>query len=250
MNFINPPENAPENITHKAFFSKLIGHEIGYNIYLPPGYADGGKRHPVAYHLHGYRCNESSDLQALEGVCRAREAITVFVNATAENGYLDGVLPMESFIITELIPFIDSEYRTLASREHRSLSGFSMGGAGAFYYAAKYPELFSAVTAYAGTYHHFYHKSARTVGVAIEEAAGIFATMMREKRYLEEDGIMCLVRQNSENIRDKVRIVLHVGSNDGLLCDNEIMHLYLNSLNIPHEYRLFDGAGHKLDKII
>jgi enterochelin esterase-like enzyme len=37
-----------------------------------------------------------------------------------------------------LIPHIDTEYRSNATRENRALSGWSMGGAGAFYFAVKY----------------------------------------------------------------------------------------------------------------
>jgi enterochelin esterase-like enzyme len=61
---------------------------------------------------------------------------------SSDNGYLDKELPIESIIITELIPFIDGHYRTLTDRDNRALSGFSMGGAAAFYYAVNYYGLF------------------------------------------------------------------------------------------------------------
>ena len=158
MNFVNPPAGSPPGIIHRTFYSNLVGREVGYNIYLPPGYEESGKRYPAAYHLHGWTGNESSDIWSLEKVYRARNAITVFANGTPDNGYLDGKLPIESIILGELIPHIDQTYRTDPARESRMVSGFSMGGAGAFYYAVKHPELFGEVTAYAGTYHHFYHK--------------------------------------------------------------------------------------------
>ncbi|MHB8062859.1 MAG: alpha/beta hydrolase, partial [Ruminiclostridium sp.] len=195
MNFINPPAESPQYVTHRTFYSKLVDHEVGFNIYLPPDYEHGVKRYPVAYHLHGYTGNESSDIWTLEKVYKSRDTITVFANGTSsDNGYLDNELPIESIIITELIPSIDAQYRTVAIREGRSISGFSMGGAGAFYYAVKYPEIFGSVTAYAGTYHHFYHKGSHTVGVAPEKAAELYENMMREERYLENDGILYLVK--------------------------------------------------------
>lgn len=86
--------------------------------------------------------------------------------------------------------------------------------------------------------------------MAPEKAAEIYESMMREERYLEEDNILYLVRRNAERIRGDLQIELHVGSNDILFCDNEILHLYLNALNIPHAYRIFDGAGHELGKIL
>lgn len=45
---------------------------------------------------------------------------------------------------------------------------------------------------------------------------------------------MCLVRQNADRIRGKLHIALHVGTEDALVCDNEILHLYLESLEIWH----------------
>jgi enterochelin esterase-like enzyme len=150
----------------------------------------------------------------------------------------------------ELIPHIDGAYRTVATREGRSISGFSMGAGMAFYYAVKYHEMFAAVTAYAGTYHHYYHKGSTTVGVEPEKAAELYREMMREERHLEEGNVLCLVRQNADKIRGELDITLHIGTNDVLYCDNEILRLHLDSLSIPHEYRKFYGVGHELDKIL
>jgi enterochelin esterase-like enzyme len=251
MNFINPPSKAPAGVTHRTFFSKLLDHEIGYNIYLPPGYGEGDERWPVAYHLHGWKGNESSSIWDLEKTCRDRKAITVFVNAvSSKEGYWDAVSQMESMIVGELIPHIDGRYRTNAARGPRTLSGFSMGGALAFYYAVKHPELFGGVTAYAGTYHHQYHKEYRGLGEPREKAAALYEAMMREERHLEENNILGLVRQNAKKIRGALDIKIHVGTADILICDNEILHLHLDSLDIPHEYRTFEGAGHEQEKIL
>lgn len=251
MNFINPPAESPQNVTHKTFFSQILNHEIGYNIYLPPCYNDCGEKYPVVYHLHGWTGNESSEIWPLEKAYQNSRAITVFVNViSSEDGYLEALLQIELVIIKELIPYIDGHYRTDTTRENRALSGFSMGGNMAFYYAVKHPELFGTVTAYAGTYHHLYHKGSQTVGAEPEKAIELYEEMIREKRYLEENNIMGLVQQNANQIRGKLRISIHVGTADILFCDNEIIHFHLDSLNIPHEYRIFEGIGHELKKIV
>jgi enterochelin esterase-like enzyme len=251
MNFVNPPAESPQYVTHKTFYSHVLHHEIGYNIYLPPEYADCGEIYPVVYHIHGWTGNESSEIWPLEEVCKNRRAITVFINAvSSEENYFDALLQIESILITELIPHIDSQYRTDITRENRMLSGFSMGGNMAFYYAVKYHGLFGSVTAYAGTYHHLYFKEYRTVGVTPEKVIGVYEDMLREEWYLEENNILCLVRQNAEQIRGKLNIDIHIGTADILFCDNEILHLYMDSLNIPHEYRKFEGIGHDLGKIV
>jgi enterochelin esterase-like enzyme len=245
MNYINPPAESFQNITHKTFYSELFSHELGYNIYLPPDYEKSGKRYPVAYYLHGWTGSESSDIWALEKIYKDREAITVFPNNSPVIEEKEN-LPVESMLINELIPYIDKTYRTEANRENRSVSGFSMGGGMALYYAAKYPELFASVTAYAGTYHHYYHKDYSGVGEPAEKAAELYEDMMREERYLEESNILYVIKQNAEKLRGKLGIKIHIGTADILICDNEIMHLYLNALNIPNEYVVFEGIGHEL----
>ena len=249
MNFVNPPEKSPQNAFHKTFYSQLFNHEIGYNIYLPPNYEDSGEKYPVAYHLHGWTGNESSEIWTMEKVYRNRRAITVFPNSSPVIEDFEN-LPVEAMVITELIPYIEAQYRVEAARENRSISGFSMGGGAAFCYAVKYPELFSSVTAYAGTYHHYYHKGSQTVGVEPSKAAEIYKEMISEERHFEKDNILCLVRQNADKIRGDLNIRLHIGTEDVLFCDNEILRLHLDSLCIPHEYKKFYGIGHELDKIV
>ena len=236
---------------HKIFYSELLKHEIGYNIYLPPDYETSSEKYPVAYHIHGWTGNESSEIWPLEKVYKNRRAVTVFINAiSSAEIYFDALLQIESITINELIPHIDAQYRTDTTRENRMLSGFSMGGNMAFYYAVKHPELFGSVTPYAGTYHHLYHKEFRTVGVAPEKAVELYEDMMKKKCYLDENNILWLVRQNAEKIRGRLKIDIHIGTADILFCDNEILHLFLDSLDIPHEYMVFNGVEHELDKII
>ena len=251
MHYDNPPTKAPPNVAHKTFYSRILNHEIGYNIFLPPCYQDGGEKYPVVYHLHGWTGNESSEIWPLEKVCTDRRAITVFVNViSTEEAYLDALWQIESVLIKELIPYIDGQYRTDAARGNRTLSGFSMGGNMAFYFAVKHSELFGAVISYAGTYHHLYHKGSQTVGAASEKAVALYEEMIRGKRHFEENNILCLVRENADRIRGKLKIILHIGTADILFCDNEILHMHLHSLNIPHEYRKFEGIGHEVDKLV
>jgi len=256
LNYINVPKEIPKNVTHNTFYSKLVEQEIGYNIYLPPNYEKNTKRYSVLYHLHGWKGNESSDIWALEKLYKNNETITVFANGT-DNGFLNYELPMESIVINELIPHIDEKYKTDTTRESRSISGFSMGGGGAFYYAIKYLQLFGSVIAYAGTYHHFLHKDYCGIGKPPEKIIEIYEKIMVEKKYFENENIyfdkkniLLMIKENAQNIRNNIKIKIHIGNNDILYCENEILHLYLNSLNINHEYKVFDGIEHELDKII
>lgn len=248
MQYNNPPSKIPQNVLHKTFYSNLFGYEIGYNIYLPPDYKSSSKRYPVAYHIHGWMGNESSEIWPMEKIYNCRQAITVFPNHSLPIENLE-YWQVEFMIIEELIPYIDSEYRTEANCEGRTISGFSMGGGMAFYYAVKYPELFSKVTAYAGTYHHYYDQGFITVDAAPEKASEFRDIIMNAEKHSEKN-ILILLNKNAGKIRNTLQIELHVGTSDILYCDNEILHLHLDSLHIPHEYKKFEGAAHELDKIV
>lgn len=55
------------------------------------------------------------------------------------------------YYFKELVRYIDSRYRTIADREHRAVSGLSMGGFMAFWLAAKYPDLVSVAGNFCGS---------------------------------------------------------------------------------------------------
>lgn len=248
MNYSNPPAVSLKGFSHRTFRSAIYACEIGYNIYLPADYDQSSERYPVVYHFHGWMGNESSEIGFMEEICRSRKAITVFVNHSHVDGEVQK-LPAAPMFIGELIPHIDSVYRTIASREGRMISGFSMGGGIAASLAFRYPDLFSEVTAYAGTYHHYYHRDYSTVGTPVSQAADIYRQMIDEKKFFEGSIISCLFT-NADEIRGRVKITLHVGEEDILHCDNEILHLHLETLRIPHEYRKFAGADHNLRRIL
>jgi len=249
MDYINPPSVCPENIQHHTFFCKRYGHELGYNVYLPEGYTDSKERYPVIYHLHGWMGDESSEIQTMYPACRAKNAITVFPNSSPvieDREYL----PVEEMLIDELIPLIDSLYRTQAAREGRGLSGFSMGGGAAMFYAIRHPELFSSVTAYAGTYHHyFYYTDFRTVGAPIEKAQEFYQDLLACSVEGNKN-ILQLTQKQASLMKGSMQISMHIGTKDVLYCDNEIFRIHLEKLGIPFEYKVFEGAEHKLASIL
>jgi enterochelin esterase-like enzyme len=57
----------------------------------------------------------------------------------------------EEYLLDDLIPHIDSTYRTIADKWHRGVDGFSLGGYTAMLLASKYPERFVSAGCYDGT---------------------------------------------------------------------------------------------------
>jgi S-formylglutathione hydrolase FrmB len=147
-----------------TFTGSVTNKPITFSIYLPPNYATTvSKYYPVVYHLHGIGGTHdgqqiSTIPQVFEQAVAQKywsESIIVFPdgynNTMWANSY-DGTKPAETNVISEIIPYVDATYRTIADKKHRFIEGFSMGGFGALMYFAKYPELFSKVSCYDGAF--------------------------------------------------------------------------------------------------
>src|SRR5260221_11404748 len=60
MIWFNVPKTLEPGVQHKGYHSAAMDKEIGYNIYLPPGYQTGSQHYPVLYWLHGGNNTEIS----------------------------------------------------------------------------------------------------------------------------------------------------------------------------------------------
>ena len=61
--------------------------------------------------------------------------------------------PKSSELVNDLIPYIDKNYDTEATKNSRAIAGFSMGGFGAAMTIFKYPHLFFSLTIFDGAMH-------------------------------------------------------------------------------------------------
>lgn len=142
--------------------SPLNKAKVPIMVYTPPGYdPSSARRYPVIYNLHGagggspvrqWMRTQKTLTQTMDSGS-VPPVIVVYVNGFGDTGYLDhpGAGPkVFSSIVTELIPFIDANYRTIADRRGRTIDGFSMGGGGSMMVALKRPDLFSSVVSYGG----------------------------------------------------------------------------------------------------
>jgi hypothetical protein len=141
-------------------------------VYRPPGVkaaASSRPRVPAVYMLQGFggRVEEwlvpaaDDDLTTVErldsmfAAGKSAPALIVFVdawtsrggsqflNSTSTGRYLD-------YVCDEVVPFVDARYPTLATREHRGVSGKSSGGYGALTLSMLRPDAFAALASHAG----------------------------------------------------------------------------------------------------
>ncbi len=71
---------------------------------------------------------------------------TQYINSSAVGNYAD-------YLVKELVPFVDKEFRTLASRDHRGCFGKSSGGYGAMLHGMNYPKTWGAIANHSGDAH-------------------------------------------------------------------------------------------------
>lgn len=154
----NPTENGTI-ATHSLALDSLVkdstpGDTLSYVSYLPYGYDENDATHyPVMYLLHGSWGSTDSwnsfwpilDTMIEEGKIPPVIAIAPI---TGNSYWVDSEKfgHFESAIIQDLIPYVDTNYKTIASREGRGIVGYSMGGYGALRYSLSYPEKFGGAT--------------------------------------------------------------------------------------------------------
>ncbi len=137
-----------------------LAAETKVRVLLPDGYrADDGRRYPVLYLLHGAGGDETdwTDAGGAEQATAGKPVIVVMPDGGRSGWYTDwsnggagGPPAWERYHVRELIPLIDQRFRTVAARRGRAIAGLSMGGFGAFSYAARHPDLFTAAASYSG----------------------------------------------------------------------------------------------------
>lgn len=137
-------------------------------VYVPPDYHDTNYRYPVIWALPAFMSwgQRMFNLQAWDENLPQRAdrlirtgamppVIIAFPNAFTRYGgsqYVNSsaVGSYEDYVIHELVPHIDHEFRTLAGADHRAVMGHSSGGFGALWLAMRHPDTFTAVASHAG----------------------------------------------------------------------------------------------------
>jgi enterochelin esterase-like enzyme len=125
------------------------GAERVVAVLLPAGYASSGRSYPVLYLLHGAGQDHSAFMarRAFVPAARRNDMIVVMPAADRVLRGADAQARYETFLATELVPYIDAEYRTAASPAGRAIAGISQGGGFAASTALRYPGIFGVVGA-------------------------------------------------------------------------------------------------------
>ncbi|MCK5368204.1 MAG: prolyl oligopeptidase family serine peptidase [Cyclobacteriaceae bacterium] len=242
------PEENGDGLLHRTYYSNIHDTMIGYTIALPMNYfkkENSDTKYPVVYCLHGGNPGNESQILWYQHLVKpiiedysAPPMIYVWNNGGKYKSHYD--FPQkdsyaESTFIKELIPHIDSTYRTIQNRIARGLMGYSMGGRAAARYIFKFPELFSISVAIAGG-HQWEKENSITNG--------------NNGEYQPTDNSWDLAKKYAKNQNPQIKLFVLVGSNDMNYEANISWTEYLRKLGIHHSITIVEGVKHReVDKL-
>ena len=168
-------KNVPHGqVRNFRYYSKTVQAWRRAFVYTPPDYDTNLKaRYPVLYLQHGGGEDETgwpkqgrADL-ILDNLIAGKQAVPMII--VMDKGYAmkPGEQPpqppgpgrpfrfvfttFEEVVINDLIPAIDSTFRTLADREHRAMAGLSMGGMQTFQITMAHLDKFAWIGGFSGS---------------------------------------------------------------------------------------------------
>ncbi len=232
--------------------SEILKMDRKFAIYLPPGYDTSERSYPVLYLLHGSGDDQTGWVQFGEILHIADKAINeglatpmivVMPDAdTGQRGYTNapgGTWNYEDFFFKELMPYIEKTYRTKPDKRYRAVAGLSMGGGGTFYYALHHPELFSSACPLSASTGPLNKEEVQRY---MERRSMKDATEEQMNAWYQKYSVLEMVKSMTEEDLKSVRWFMDIGDDDFLYEGNSLVHIELRKRNIPHEYRVRDGA--------
>lgn len=234
--------------------STLLDMERKYAVYLPPNYESSERSYPVLYLLHGAGDDQTGWVQFGEVQHIADKAIRegtatpmIIIMPDADTkirGYFntpDNEWRYEDFFFEELMPHVEQKFRIKSEKRYRAVAGLSMGGGGSFQYALHRPDLFSSACPL----------SASTGPLTLDQAKN-WVNMINKnddeyseaaiKSWFEKYSTVEYLKLMDADEAKKVRWYIDCSDDDFLYEGNSLVHIAMKKRDIPHEYRVRDGA--------
>lgn len=214
-------------------FSPSMNKSIKTCVITPDDYKKSNKKFPVVYLLHGYSGNYGSWAKDFKDLARQVDQygfIVIGVDGNFSSWYFDSPIDptfkYETYVIKELIPFVDKNYKTIASREARAISGLSMGGHGALYLSFRHQDVFGAAGSMSG-------------GVDIRpfpenwDIKKRLGTLTEFPENWEKNTVTNMLELVKDN---KLKMIIDCGVDDFFMDVNRELHNKMLALKINHDY--------------
>jgi S-formylglutathione hydrolase len=238
--------------------TKLVPSPAKFTVLLPPGYASAKSPLPLVLFLHGGD-GDNGFLKALEPRIEAAWANgdvppAVFVTPDAQRSlyvdYRDGSQSWDSFIVSQLIPYIRAHYRVSSDRKQTVVAGLSMGGEGALALSFRHPDVFGGVAAFEAGIEpglSFYDLKRRN---HIQRSDAFykerFGDPVDDDWFKQFNPANLAISNRSKLLASNLQIYIEIGDQDMFYLDDgvEFLHRVLWDHRIPHEYRQVHGGDH------
>lgn len=225
--------------------SAAMNETLKATVVLPDAYARGardGDRYPVVYLLHGSGGDHTdwTSNTHIAALADRYHVILVMPDGGHESWYIDSPFDSgsryETFIGDEVVSYVDSHFRTIATQRARAITGLSMGGFGALRIALDRPDTFGAVGSISGAVDP--RCCSDEPGIA-----HVFGDPGRHPSFWDRNVI---VASASAFVRAHLDLTIDCGRDDALVGSNRTLHERLVALGVPHDYAERPG-GHTWD---
>jgi S-formylglutathione hydrolase FrmB len=216
-----------------SIYSNSMHKYINAVVIKPDSYKKKKNSFPVVYLLHGYSGNYSNwitKVPELSKYADAYQTLIVCPDGAYSSWYFDSPIDTsyryETHVATELVNYIDKNYRSIADKNHRAITGLSMGGHGALFLALRHPDIFGAAGSMSG-------------GVDLKESKNRFDiskrigdTILHAKEWHD----LTVINLIENYINTDVKIIFDCGTGDIFIDGNRRLHQKMLQLKMQHEY--------------
>lgn len=226
-----------EQIQHITVPATYVASPMDVKIILPESYATStDKKYPVVYLLNGHGGDEDSWLKfnepRLDSLASMYDMIMVCPdgrNTWYWDAPLDSTLKMESFLVKELVPYIDKNYRTIADANHRAITGFSMGGHGGLWLAMRHSNVWRTGGSMSGGVNILQNPKWAEMWDMYKRLGSRDENIEVWKKHT----VLSLVPSLKPN---QLNIIIDCGVDDFFIEANRELHNALLKYKIPHDY--------------
>ena len=217
------------------FRSPVLSKACSMDVLLPDMQPGDGP-FPVLYLLHGLS-DDHTIWQRRTSIERYAAGLPLIVAMPdgARSFYCDAVdgPAYETYMMQDVVGFVDRFFHTVPTREGRAIGGLSMGGYGSLKLALKFPDRFCSVAA-----HSSYQ--AITRGSIRDDLTDELRRILGDSPEGGKDDLFAIARGLAPEQAPAIRF--DCGADDGLLQHNRDFHAHLDTLGVVHEYEEFPGA--------
>lgn len=213
-----------------------IASPMDVNVILPQSYASSpDKKYPVVYMLNGWGGDEKSWLKFNEPRLDSLATVydMIFVLPDGRNSWywdapIDSTLKMETFLVNELVPYIDANYCTIADAKHRAITGLSMGGHGSLFLAMRHSDIWGSCGSMSGGVNINKTKWAKSWKMALR-----LGSQAQYPERWKNHTVITLVKNLKPG---QLNITFDCGVDDFFIGVNRELHEEMLKYGIPHDY--------------